>query len=190
MIRMRFATLLALGLLGACADGAAPRVAAPDVPVPASLRQTGTEPGRAAIGFTDSVFDRTARLQGRPATIADAVSELEWLTVTLPSDQRWIGMPGNVAGSFPAARDEVRQAFGIRADAAPAQVIRAMDDAATALRAGAPEAALRALSAVTAPGGAERTLAALAAPPRLPRASQATSLAAAGLSQMDRDSRR
>jgi hypothetical protein len=191
MSRIRFTAVLALGLLGACAEGAAPRVVAPpDLPVPAALRQTNTEPGRAAIGFTDSVFDRTARLQGRPATIADAVSELEWLTVTLPTDQRWIGLPGNVAGSFPAARDEVRQAFGLRADATPAQVIGAMDGAAAALRANDRDAALRALGAVTPAGGAERTLAALAAPPALPRASQATSMAAAGLSQMDRDSRR
>jgi hypothetical protein len=192
MSRLRLTALAALALLGACAAQPMPPGggAGADLVLPAALRLSISEPGRTAIGFTDSIFGRPATVQGRPAVVADAVAQLEWLTVSLATDQRWIGMQGTAAGQFPAARDEVRQAIGVRADATTNAVIGAMDGAAAALRVGDREAASRALGAVVAPGGAERALSVLNALPRLPRASQATSAASAGLSQMDRESRR
>jgi hypothetical protein len=192
MPRIRFTALVALALLGACAAQPTPRGggAGADLVLPAQLRQANTDPGRTAIGFTDATFGRPAAVQGRPAVAADAVAQLEWLTVNLATDQRWSGMPGNVAGQFPGARDEVRQALGIRADATTNTVIGAMDGTAAALRGGDRAAALRALGPAVAPDGAERALSVLNALPRLPRASQATSAASAGLSRMDRDTRR
>ena len=82
------AMLLAAALLGACAQ--APRPApGPEPVMPASLRQTVTDPARTAIGFTDAVFGRPASVAGRPAVVADAVAELEWLAVAIATDQRF-----------------------------------------------------------------------------------------------------
>jgi hypothetical protein len=192
MSRTPVAALLALSLLGACA--AVPtRPAAPDLAMPASLQQGITDPARSAILFTDSVFDRPAATHGRPEVAAQAVGQLEWLTVALPADQRFIGLQGNVAPQLRAGRDEVRTALGIAPEVGTNQVIAAMDAASAALRAGDRGSAQRALAGVTgqgsAEGGAEAALATLAALPRLPLASVATSAAQAGLSRMDRDSR-
>jgi hypothetical protein len=180
----RLATLAALLLAAGCA-AAPPRATAPDLMTPAALRQTNTEPGRTAIGFTDAAFGRPERLRGRPDVAADAVGQLEWLTVALATDPRWTAMPGIVAGQFPPAREEVRATLGIRPDATTNEVIGAMDRTAAALRANDRDGALRALAPVTAADAAPRALSVLDALPRLPRAAQATSAAQNGLARMD-----
>lgn len=184
----RLAALAALALLAACA-APAPRATAPDLMTPAALRQTNTEPGRTAIGFTDAAFGRPERLRGRPDVAADAVGQLEWLTVALATDPRWTGMPGTVPGQFPPARAEVRAALGIPAEATTNAVIGAMDRTAAALRPGDRDGAQRALAAVTGADAAPRALTVLDALPRLPRAAQATAAAQNGLARMDQDTR-
>lgn len=181
-------SLLCGALLGACAQ--APRPApGPEPVMPASLRQTVTDPARTAIGFTDAVFGRPASVAGRPAVVADAVAELEWLAVAIATDQRWIGMPPLVAQQLRAGRDETRAALGIPADATTNAVVTALDATAAALRAGNRAAALTALGEVTGSAGAERALGVLSALPRLPRAAAATAAAANGLTQLDQNTR-
>lgn len=183
MPRISFA-LLGLALLAACAEVPRPPPG-PDPVVPAALRQSVTDPGRTAIGFTNSVFDRPDRIAGRPIVAAEAVSELEWLTVNLATDQRWTGLPPLVAQQMRAGRDEVRGVLGIPASATTNAVVTAMDATAAALRANNRAGALAALAEVTGPAGAERALATLSALPRLPRASAATSAAMNGLNQLE-----
>jgi hypothetical protein len=175
-------------LLVACTE--VPRPApGPDLLLPATLRNTVTDPARGAIGFTDSVFDRPDRIAGRPVVAAEAVGELEWLAVNLSTDQRWTGMPPLVAQQVRAGRDEVRGVLGIPAAAAPNAVIAAMDATAAALRAGNRAAAAAALAEVTGAAGADRALGVLSALPRLPRAAAGTSAAMSGMNQLDQNAR-
>jgi hypothetical protein len=184
MLRRTAVILLGVGLLGACAGEPRP-APGPDVTLPASLRGTATDPARTAINFVDTVFDRPQRMQGRPAYVAEAVGELEWLAVNLSTDQRWAGLAATVPGQMRAARDELRGVLGIRADATANAVIGAMDATIVALRAGNRAGAVAALDQVTAPGGGARALATLEALPAVPVASRATSNAVNALSQMD-----
>lgn len=182
-MRMPIAALVGLALLAGCAQPAM-QPAGPPVTMPASLAQSVTDPGSSAIGFTASVFGNPASVAGRPAVVADAIAQLEWLTVNLATDQRWTGMSPNVATAMRAGRDEVRAAFGVPADAPPNAAIGAFDGARAALDAGNRAGALTALGAVTGPGGAERALGLLSALPRLPQAASGTQAAVNGLAQM------
>jgi hypothetical protein len=159
--------------------------AAPTAVMPATLRQTLTDPGRMAIDTTSSVFGNPRTVAGRPAAAADAVAELEWLTVNLATDQRWIGLPGNVPVQMRGGRDAVRAALGIPTDAATNAVIEALDATAAALRAGNRVDATAAIAAVTGQANAARAIGVLDALPSVPRAQQATAAAANGLAQMD-----
>lgn len=182
----RSAALFGLVLLAACAQpqgGAAP--AAPAAVMPATLRQTLSDPGRLSIDTTSAVFGNPRSVAGRPAAAADAVAELEWLTVNLTTDQRWTAMQGTVPTQMRAGRDEVRAALGIPADASTDAVINALDATAAALRAGNRAGATSAIAAVTGQANAARALGVLDALPALPRAQQATAAAANGLAQMD-----
>ena len=67
--------------------------------MPATLRQTLSDPGRLSIDTTSAVFGNPRSVAGRPAAAADAVAELEWLTVNLATDQRWTAMPRHGAGA-------------------------------------------------------------------------------------------
>lgn len=187
--KLPIAALLAAVLATACAQQPA-RAPAPEAAIiPAALRQSITDPARSAIGLTDVVFDRPAAVAGRPAIVAEAVSNLEWLTVSLPADQRWTEMPGTVFTQLRAGRDEVRGALGIPLEASPNAVIGAMDATAAALRANNRAGALAALAQVTGPAGAEAALGVLNALPRLPRASAATTAAQNGMTTIDASSR-
>jgi hypothetical protein len=158
----------------------------PFVPVPASLRTGVGDPPVAAIGTINYVFGQPGRVAGRPAEAADAIAQLEWLVTEFATDQRWIAMPPLVLPSLRAGRDEVRQAFGIAAEATPAEVVVAFDGAAQGLRGFDVTGAGDALEPLVGRNGIGPALERLANLPPLPRAARAASVAQSGLSEMNR----
>jgi hypothetical protein len=183
------AALVGLSLLAACAQPATTSPG-PQPSTPASLRDIVTDPARAAIGNTSAVFGNPARVAGQPVLAANAISQLEWLTVDIATNQRFVSMPPGVAGAVREARDAVRQTFGVAPGTTPQAAITAFDGAATALAAGNRNAAEASLAAVTGAAGAARALGLLSALPAIPQAANGTSAAANGLSQMDSQSLR
>jgi hypothetical protein len=179
------AAVLGFVLLAACAQDPRPP-AQPTPSLPASLGNIVTDPARVAIGNTAAVFGNPRSVQGRPVQVAEAISQLEWLTLELVNDQRFIGMPATVAGSVRRGRDAVRETFGVRPDTAPQAAIEAFDAAAAAHRANNPPGAQAALAAVTGTEGAARAAALLSALPAIPQASAGSAAAANGLVQMER----
>jgi len=121
-------------------------------------------------------FARPERLHGNPAAAARAVASLEWMTESLPFDQRWIGAAPATFSRLALGRAEVRAALGLTADAAPHRVAEALGQAALALDGGNRAQAAAALNPV-APGGGAAVLGVLDALPRLPRAAEATAMA-------------
>ncbi|PWS34159.1 hypothetical protein DFH01_26385 [Falsiroseomonas bella] len=178
------AALIGLSLLAGCAQ-TGPTASVPTPNLPASLASIITDPARTAINNTAAVFGNPASVQGRPIAVAEAISQLEWLTPELSNDQRFIGMPPTVAGSVRQGRDAVREAFGVRPDTSPQAAVNAFDAAAAAYRANDPPGAQTALAAVTGADGAARAASLLSALPRIPQAAAGTSAAVSGLAQMN-----
>lgn len=174
--------VLALGLLAGCA---AQQPAGPPLMVPAALQAGLTDPGRTAIGIVAAVFPNPASVRGQPVAVANAISDLEWLAVSLATDQRWTQMPPTVASQVRRGRDAVRSAFLVPADAQTNAVIAAFDGAARGLSTGNTAAATASLATVTGAANAPRALALLSDLPAIPPAAQAASQAQAGLSEMD-----
>lgn len=181
---MRFAAapLLVLGLLAACA---APPPRGPEPNLPAALQAGLTDPGRSAVDIVSAVFPNPASVRGRPVLAANAVSNYEWLTASLPTDQRWIQMPATVASQMRLGRDALRAAFGIPTDAQTNDVIAAFDGAAAAFGRNDAAGAATALGAVTGPANAPRAVALLSNLPAIPAAAQGASAAQQGMAQMD-----
>jgi hypothetical protein len=177
------AALLGLALLSACAAPGPSLGPAPNVP--ASLANSVTDPARTAINNTAAVFGNPPSVAGRPVQAANAISQLEWLTVTLATDQRFTAMPPTVAGAMRQGRDAVRQAFGVAPETTPQAAVTAFDGAAAALARSDRAAAETALAAVTGPAGAARAAALLSALPVVPQAAAGTAQASNGLVQMD-----
>jgi hypothetical protein len=177
------AAFAALALLAGCAQPARAPVQ-PTPNLPASLGAIVTDPARTAIGNTAAIFGNPRSVQGRPIPVAEAISQLEWLTLALVNDQRFIDMPPTVAGSVRQGRDAVREAFGLRPDTSPQAAIDAFDAAAAAHRAGNPPGAQAALAAVTGAEGAAHAAGLLSALPMIGPAATGTAAAANGLAQM------
>ncbi len=183
MLHLRVAAVLGLVLLGACAQPGASLGPTPDLP--ASLRDIVTDPARSAIGTTSAIFGNPASVAGRPVQAANAISQLEWLTLALANDQRFISMPATVAPAVREGRDAVRRSFGVAPATSPQAAITAFDQAAAGFARGDRAAAEAALSAVTGQAGAARAASMLAALPAIPQAATGTAAAANGLAQMD-----
>ena len=175
--------LLGLALLSTCAAPGPSLGPAPNLP--ASLANTVADPARTAINNTAAVFGNPASIAGRPVQAANAISQLEWLTVTLASDQRFTAMPPTVAGSVREGRDAVRQAFGVAPGTTPQAAVTAFDGAAAAFGTNNRTAAEASLATVTGPAGAARAAALLSALPVIPQAAAGTAAASNGLVQMD-----
>lgn len=171
------ALALGLSLAAACTPYQEP---APSVTLPRDAVAGATDPMRASLALTSSVFARPQRLSGQPAVAARAVASMEYLTVDLPENAR---TRGNVAALVPQlqqARAEWREALGIAADAPPQQVINQLFAAARALDNGDQAAAVQALSAPIFTRGGAGTLAVLNDLPPL----RQTNVAAVNVSQM------
>lgn len=178
--------MLGLVLLAACAQPpAAPP--GPQLMTPAALQQSLTDPSRSAVEYTSAVFASPRSVVGRPAAAAEAVADLEWLTVSIGTDQRWIGMQGPLTQQLQAGRAEMRRTLGIPAEATPNAVIGAMDGAAAALRANNRAGASAALAAVTGAGGGDRALGVLSALPALPAVQRATMATQQAMNRLDQE---
>jgi hypothetical protein len=175
--------LLMAPLLAGCVPVSRP---VPFVPVPSSLRRGVGDPPVAAIGTLNVVFGQPGSVAGRPAEAADAVAQLEWLVTEISTDQRWTALPPLVLPSLRAGRDEVRAAFGIPAEAMPADVVRGFDGAALGLRDFDLTGAGDALERLVGRDRVGPTLERLSNLPPLPRAASAASMAQNGLQEMNR----
>lgn len=160
----------------------------PIVPVPTSLRRGAGDPAVAAVGVTAYVFGQPRVVAGRPADAADAVAQLEWITVELATDQRWIGLRALVVPNLRIGRAEVRQAFGIPADTTPTAAVEAFDAVAQSLRGFDVTGAGAALEPLTGRAGISRALDLLDGMPVFPRAAFATAEAQRGVSELARRS--
>ncbi len=184
---MRHAVLPVLALLAGCAEMRTP----PAPPPPADLAG-GTQPGqladpvRAAILATATAFaDAGIGLAEQPEAVARAAAQLEYLHNALPRAEAYAAMPQGTLMSLGLAREEVRAALGIKAEADPQLVMRALLAAARALRANQPVQAAAALPAgLFRPGGAA-SIRRFAEPGPLPQAAAATNLAQQDLAKLD-----
>lgn len=169
------ALILTVLLLGACAapDGAQPGTAR--LPVDAAT-VSAADPVRSAIISSAFVFGRPSTVAGQPAAAAEALGQLEFLTVELNAGF-YSGLDPLTVPTLRQARAEARQAFGLRQDVAPQAAIDAFFGTAAALRAGDRAAAQATLAQVTQPGAAPAALEQLAMLPRLPQAAAGTGLA-------------
>jgi hypothetical protein len=178
-------TLVPLALLALAACTPTPR---PDpVQLPPSARVDPiTDPTRSAILSTASVFNQPGTVAGDPASAAEALARLEYLSVELATDPRWIDLNPLVVPDLVRARAEARAAFGLDPAAPPQRVMEALFGTAAALRGGNREAALAQLAPVTGPPRASQVLQQLAALPVLPQARIATARAQQAMEQRDR----
>ncbi len=169
-------------LLSACA--AQPQPARVDgVTLPASASGGFTDPTRSAILTSAYVFGQPASVAGNPAAAAEAIGQLEYLTVELQTSGRWRDMDPLVTPLLGLGRDEARAAMGVRPDVPAQSAVNAFYGASTALRGGNRGAAQAALAPVAADPGT--TLTRLAALPYLRQAAAATARAQGALNARD-----
>lgn len=171
--------LLAASLAGCAVQPASP----PAQPVPLPQQGGIGDPGRQAVLSSAAVFADTRRIAGRPAEAARAVSRLEWMAATLPTDPAWIPASPLVFQSLRQGQAATRRVLGLDQAASPAAVSRALLDAAAALDAANREAATTALAPV-APGGGAALLARLESLPQVPEAANATRAAQSEMLRM------
>ncbi|NKE46371.1 hypothetical protein HB662_16435 [Roseomonas frigidaquae] len=177
---------LATGLL--LAAGCAPMPPPESVFLPPSAEGRGAgDPTRGAILASSYAFATPASLAGDPAAAAEALAQLEYLTVELGFGGAWRDMNPLVSTELRRARAETRAALGFRQDASPQVAVNALYGASAALRQGDRATAGTRLAGLAGPGGTEAALARLAALPPLPRAASATGLARDALTRRDSD---
>lgn len=176
--------LLALLALAAC--GPVPPELQPVTLPPSALPQGAGDPARGAIISSSYVFGQPSSVAGNPAAAAQALAQLEFLTVEL-NGGRWHGLDGLVVPMLRQGRAEARSAFGLDPAATPQRATDALFGTAAALRAGDRAGAAAALAPLTGPDRAEGTLQRLAAMPYLPQAAAATSRARDSMLRNDQD---
>ena len=178
----------AVVLLGACANLPPPPMAELPGPPPGVVT---LDPGRQAILHSASVFASATPMAGQPWIAAQAISEVEYLSVELRFNQRWTEMPALVSVAFEQARPEWRAALSISPDAPAQAVIDAMTGVRQAFAAQDAGAAAAALDQPIFREGGAATLARLSALPPLPMTARAAVWAQNGLWSMQRrDGRR
>lgn len=125
-----------------------------------------------AINFAAWAFASPANTAGRPLDAMKAVIALEYLPGELQENPRWIAIGRNPQLNMAQARNDVRQALGIRPDAPPQLVVNVL---LNALAAGDQAEALRALSSPIFLQSAGQTLARFAQMPYVQSANLTTS---------------
>jgi hypothetical protein len=184
-MRPALATLAVTALLaGACTPSPPPEY----VNLPVSAESAGLgDPTRGAILASSYAFGTPSSLAGDPAAAAQALAQLEYLTVELGFGGPWRDMQPGVSVELRQARAETRQALGFRGDASPQVAVNALYDAAAALRRNDRAAAGTSLAALAPQGGTDAALARLSDLPPLPRAASATARARDALNRRDND---
>jgi hypothetical protein len=172
----RLAPLALLLALAACAATPPP----PTATLPRVLTSGAQDPTRAAIFATAYGLNRGG-IEGRAGEVAVLAARYEFLTVDLPWNPLFAGMPPLVGMQLEAGRAELRRVLAIAPDAAPQVVIDGLVAAAEALGGGRDAAAALPPEAFPEPA---TTLARLAALPATPVAGRAAAAAQAGFWQM------
>jgi hypothetical protein len=177
MVRLRALALLPL-LAAGCGTLSAELRRPPPPPPPPGLVTETADPLMATVEAAAAAFaDRGAGLAGRPAAAAQAIAQLEYIALSLGTDQRYPQLAGNVGRELLLARDELRNALGIMPAAPASAVMRVMLAVAADLRAGRGAAAAAAMQPpLIVPGGAE-AVARLGELGQLVQASNATAFA-------------
>ena len=149
--------------------------APPDTPwIPAAALGTNGDVDQAAASIAAWAFADPARTDGRPIDAARAVISLEYWSGTLSSNPRYANTSPLDQAEMLRARQEVRQVLGVAPGASSQAVVDAMRGVETALLAGDPAAAERALPRALFTLGPEVTLERLSTLPKLPIANVAT----------------
>ncbi len=180
-MRWRLALSAALPLLAvACAE----MRQAPPPPPPTDLLAGSQQPGalvnpvRGAVLASAAAFaDAGLSLADKPEATAQAAAQLEYLVIALPVSRGYAGINETTRINLGLARDEVRSALGIAAEAPGDAVMRALLAAARAQRAGQGATAAAALPAGMFRPGGVGSIRRLAEPGPLPMAAMATSQA-------------
>ena len=128
-----------------------------------------------AINFAAWAFASPSNTRGRPFEAMKAVIALEYLSGELRDNPRWIAIDSTLKRRLVQARDDVRQALGIRPDAPPQVVVNVLLWASSALAAGDQADALKSLSSPVFIQPPDQTLARLANLPYVQSANLATS---------------
>ncbi|MDO9712402.1 hypothetical protein [Paracraurococcus lichenis] len=173
--------LLAALALGACAD----QPPAPSANLPPDAVVGAGDPLRSAVANTSVAFASPRKLAGRPADAAQAVAQMEYLAVAIPTDPRYPYISPTVGTQFEQARREWRAALGIPDATPPQPVIESLYAAARAVRSGQPDAAAAALPATVFPQGGQTAMLRLASLPDLPLTNQAAVTATDALRRTD-----
>ena len=167
---IRFLPCAALLLAVACS----PQPPAPTASLPADAVLGAGDPTRSAVNQAAYVFANPARFAGRPADVARALANQEYLVVAVPADPSFTAYGADLVELLASGRDEARAAFGIDRGAAPQLVIDRLYAASRALGEGDQAGAERQLAQPTFANGAA-TIRLLQQPPALPRTNVATS---------------
>ena len=179
------ACALFLPLMAAVA-ACAPTAPVPEATLPPDAFVGAGDDARSAIFSTATAFATPGVLANRPDAAAQAIAQLEFLAVEIPTGPRWYGVNPTVATSLARARDDARAALGVAPGAPPQAVINSLYGASRALTAGDRAGAERILSPAVFQGGGAATLQRLASLPPLPRANEAATLAQFELYRLDR----
>jgi hypothetical protein len=156
------------------------------VSLPEGVDRGIADPTRGAILSSASVFGQPRSVAGNPAAAAEALGQLEYLTVELDTGPRWRQLAPIVGPLMQQGRAQARQVFGIRAEVPPQVAVNAFYGAAAALRAQDQARAAAALAVLAGEQEVPRMLQMLDALPYIPAAAAATARAQA---EMDRDDR-
>lgn len=174
--------LLPVLLLAGCAM--AP-IASVTMPATASSRGAG-DPTRGAILASAYVFSHPASVTGNPMATAEAMGQLEFLTVELMSGPRWQGgFDAMVGPLLELGRGAAREVMGVKPGVTPQAAVDAWYAASAALRDGDRARAEAALAPVVTE--VSFTMRRLEALPFIPAAAWATSRADSALSARDSD---
>jgi hypothetical protein len=111
-VSLRRTAPVLLLLLAAC--GAQPRVPVAGVTIPPPADRGITDPTRSAILSSAYVFGQPSTVAGNPAAAAEAIGQLEYLAVEIPTGPRWQDLDAIVAPMLAMGRDEARAAMGVR----------------------------------------------------------------------------
>ncbi len=183
-MRIPLAALAAALLAAGCAPMPPPEF----VNLPPSAESPGLgDPTRGAILASSYAFGTPSSLAGDPAAAAQALAQLEYLTVELGFGGAWRDMHPLVSTELRAARAEARAALGFRQEVSAQVAVDSLYGASAALRQGDRATARSRLAGLTGPTGSDAALARLADLPPLPRAAAATARARDALNRRDSD---
>lgn len=118
-------SIAALVVLGGCVS-IAPQPLPPTATLPPMVWGVYLDNDVGAINFAAWAFASPANTRGNPVDAARAIIALEYLSGELVASPRWVRIDSNTKFRLRQARDEVRQAVGIRADAPPQVVVNAL----------------------------------------------------------------